>query len=136
MNLKKVLVSGVAAGIVMMVVSLIANFVIQLFWTYDILSLPGIRGMNDPLMMLFLVYPLILGIIMAAVYQAVQPLLKQDWVKNGQQFGVMIWLLVGFTSGLMVVSSMNYPFGFYVDAFISSFIYLLAGSLVIAKLNP
>ena len=135
MGIKKVLVSGIPAGIAMWVVSFLVDAVIQVLWAFDIFSIPGIRSVNDPLMVLFLLYPILFGIIMAAVYHAVKPLLKGSWMKNGQQFGVMVWLLNGFTSGFIVFSSMNYPFGFNVSAFLGSFVSILAGSLVLAKMN-
>ena len=34
---------------------IIVDSIIQMLWNFDITSLPGIRSMSDPLMMLFLI---------------------------------------------------------------------------------
>lgn len=132
---KKWFVSGIAVGIAMLIAAFIVSALIQVIFPYNVLDLAGLRSITDPLLTLFFLYPFVFGLTMAAVYQTLQPIIKGNWVRKGQQFGVMTWLLAGLPNAFIVWTSMNYPIGFHAEQFIGSFIYLVVAALVIAKLN-
>ena len=134
-DFKKWLVSGFLGGIVFFVLSFIGQFIIQSFWPYNALELPGMRSIEDPVLLLFFLYPFVLSFAMALVFQAVFGSLKGNFEQKGRQFGVLCWLLASIPSAFVVFSSMNYPVGFHVENFIFSFAYLVAAGIVIARFS-
>jgi hypothetical protein len=71
-NAKKIFVSGIAAGIVILLVGSIVNYLVQFVFPYNIFELGGMRSIDDPLMMLFFLHPFVLAFALAVVYSFVQ----------------------------------------------------------------
>lgn len=135
-SLKKFVVSGIVGGIAFYIIWLIVNFLLRsALWPYDILSLGGMRSVNDPVMLLFFLYPFVFSFAMAAAYPMVASALKGNFVAKGKAFGFLVWLLAGLPNAFLVFSSMNYPWGFFIEGFVGSFFYLLAAALAIAKFS-
>jgi hypothetical protein len=132
MNLKKFLVSGILAGIMIEVLSLIISTATQSIWGYNVLALGGMRAVTDPIMALFFVYPFVLGFAMACVYPNIEKEFKGNYVEKGKNLGWMTWILAGLPSAFLVWSSMNYPIGFTINSLIGSLIYMLAAGVTVA----
>ena len=133
MGLKKTAISVVLGGIVIFAVMSIIGMLVQMILPYDIFTLGGMRAMEDPTMMLFMLSPWVWALLMTIVYEQVKGCLKGTWMQKGQKFGMLVWLIGGLPSAFIVYTSMTYPMGFTVDSLIGSLLYLVAGSLVIAK---
>jgi len=129
---KKFLISGILAGIVIEVLSLIISTAMQALGNYNVLALGGMRTVNDPIMALFFLYPFVLGFAMTYVYSKMEKQFKGDYVKKGKTFGLITWILAGLPSAFLVWSSMNYPIGFTISSLIGSLIYMPCAGIVIA----
>jgi len=131
----KCLKTGILAGIAIFAIMMIASLAAQAIFAYDAVSLAGMRAINDPIMILFFVYPFVLAFAMTCVYCKIEGILKGDWMAKGKQFGLLVWIVAGIPSAFLVWSSMNYPIGFIVNSLIGSLLYMVAGGLVIAWSN-
>jgi len=129
---KKFLISGILAGIVIEILSMIISTVMQALGNYNVLALGGMRNISDPIMALFFVYPFVLGFAMTYVYSKMEKQLKGSYVDKGKSFGLITWILAGLPSAFLVWSSMNYPIGFTISSLIGSLIYIPCAGIVIA----
>lgn len=134
MNAKGVLSAGIAAGIVITVISLVTGMVVQSIWPYDIFTLGGMRAKNDPIMILFFLHPFVLAGAMATVYSKLGGALSGDAVQKGKTFGLLLWLAVSLPSAFLVYTSMNYPIGFTISSIVGSLLYMPAAGITIAKI--
>ncbi len=135
MDAKKIIVSGIAAGVAILVFSLSVSYAMQAIFSYDVLKLAGMRSINDPIMLLFFLHPFVLAFAMAIVYSYVAGGLKGNYIEKGKCFGLLMWLAYSVPSAFIVFSSMNYPIGFALSSLVGGMIYMLAGGIIIAKLQ-
>ena len=134
MRWKQVVVGGVVSGIVIIVIDLIFSWLTQTIWQYNVLELPGMRTIDDPIAILFFIYPWVLGYALSIVYSQLGKAINGNSISKGLKFGFLMWIAVGFTSAFLVFSSMDYPIGFTVNSVISSLIYIPLASIVISKI--
>src|SRR3989338_311219 len=135
MDVKKLVLSGIAGGVVFYILSTIGVAIIQAFAPFSYLELPGMRQITDPILLLFFLYPFVLSFAMAIVYQKFEPSLSGNFLEKGKKFGMMMWLVSSLPSAFIVYTSMNYPVGFTVENFFASFFYMIAVGITIAKLS-
>ena len=130
---KKCVVAGLAAGVVILVVSQVVDFLVTMaFPGYSVLDLGGMRAVTDPIMMLFFLHPFVLGLALAFLYPYLN--LKGGPMAKGKKFGLMMWLVIVIPSAFMVFASMDYPLPFTVSQVVGGLLYMLAAGVVIAKL--
>ena len=134
MKLKQILIGGILAGIVIEVISLAFSWLAQSIWQYKVLELPGMRTINDPVSILFFVYPWVLGFALVCVYSYFEKALEGNYVAKGWKFGLLMWVVVSISSAFLVFASMDYPIGFTVNSIIGPLIYMLVTGIVIAKI--
>ena len=134
MKLKGILLSGFISGLVIFVVSMAVSVLIQLVSPYDVMALGGMRAKEDPLMLLFFLYPWVIGFALAVVYQQVSGALTGTGTQKGVRFGLLMWLLSSLPSAFIVFTSMDYPPAFTVSSIVSSLIYMPLAGAVAAKL--
>jgi len=108
--MKKVILFGLLAGLVMLVVSLVLGPLFNLIFPslaaeYNNTNL--FRPWSDPIMYLMLVEPFILGIILAWIFSVTKNLFKTEkvWGK-GIYFGLCYWVI---TIPGMVMSYSSFP---------------------------
>ncbi|MBI4044193.1 MAG: hypothetical protein HY392_00620 [Candidatus Diapherotrites archaeon] len=135
MDVKKLVLSGIAGGVVFYILSTIGVAIIQAFAPFNYLDLPGMRQITDPVLLLFFLYPFVLSFAMAIAYQKFEPSLSGNFFDKGKKFGLMMWLVSSLPSAFIVYTSMNYPVGFTVENFFASFFYMIAVGITIAKLS-
>ncbi|MDP2973457.1 MAG: hypothetical protein Q8N60_00255, partial [Candidatus Diapherotrites archaeon] len=105
MNAKKIVIGGIAAGIVIFVISMGISYLTQYALNYDVLALDGMREVNDPIMALFFVHPWVLGFAMAIAFEKTKAGLGKAGMGRGRNFGLIAWLLAGLPSAFLVWSS-------------------------------
>jgi len=128
---------GLLAGLIMIILMFLLNFV---FYAID----PSLkilyensevfRAQDDPLMILFPLYPFVLGIILAWIWTKTRDIIKvkQDCQK-GFYFGFVYWLLT--IPGILInYSSFPIPFLMPLSWSIISGIQGIAAGIVFAKL--
>ena len=105
----RVVKSGLGAGIVVLAASLLLMPLWNLLFPFlqaEYLNPALFRPWTDPLMSLYFLYPFVLGLAMAYVYEMVMPALKtKGWVAKGARFGFMLWVVAGVPGMLMTYAS-------------------------------
>ncbi len=135
MDTKSVVVSGIVGGIVVLVLSMIVSTATQALFDYNVLTLAGMRSVNDPVSMLFFVYPFVVGLAMAILYDFTKKSFTGTAIRKGIVLGLLGWIVYGIPSAFIVFSSMEYPIGFTVNSVIGSLVYMLGAGITITKLS-
>jgi len=134
---KKILWTGLLAGVLMIAVSMILNLIYTwIFPTFDAIyaNTAIFRPMDSPLMMMFWVYPLALGIGLAWVWGYTKNIFKKDttfWA--GLKFAWAYFVVAAIPAFFINASSFNLPLmmiGTWVEM---SFFNGLVAGLVFAK---
>lgn len=133
MDFKRIFLAGFLAGVVIAAVYFLFQYVIQSVLPYDVFELGGMRSQDDPLMLLFLFYPWVVGFTMAAVYPFFTKLIKCRTCKP-IVFAVVVWIVSVVPQFFIVFTTMDYPLGFYVNQVFGSFFYVIAAAHVIWKI--
>ncbi len=132
---KKSVLAGLAAGAVIFVLSFAMEALIQAVLPYKWTDLGPIRDLKDPLMTAFWLYPFVMGLVASMAYQWVGKRFQGNWLEKGRKLGLMLWFIVAVPETYLLVTSMNYPLGFYASLVVGYLLYYLAAGLVVAKLS-
>ena len=141
---KKFLISGFASGLVILVIMLFVSTILQSMFNYNVLELGGMRNKTDPIMALFFIHPWVLGFALSYIYIFIIKKeenrkeskntkdINRAYLKNGTDFGILMWIAVSIPNVFLVFSSMDYPIGFTVNSLIGSLFYMVAAGITIA----
>ena len=132
---RTIVVSGIVAGIVVLVLSMIISTATQALFNYNVLSLAGMRSVNDPVSLLFFLYPFVVALAMAILYDFTKKSFTGTAMRKGIVLGLLGWIVYGIPSTFIVFSSMDYPIGFTINSVIGSLIYMLGAGITITKLS-
>ena len=115
MDGKKILIGGIAGGILLFIAQFAFSALGNLVAPYDVFAIGGMRAKDDPLMLLFFAYPFVLSFASAVVFDRVKGALGGGrYGGPGLTFGLILILLVTVPGMFVVYSSMVYPSGFYI----------------------
>jgi hypothetical protein len=119
MDWKKLLIAGIAGGILLLVAQLVFSWIGNAIAPYDVFAIGGMRARDDPVSLLFFAYPFVLSFASAAVFDRVKGALRGEGggcccCGAGFTFGLILILLVTVPSMFVIYSSMTYPAGFYI----------------------
>ena len=132
---KSIVVSGIVAGIVVLVLSMIISTVTQALFNYSVLSLAGMRSVNDPVSLLFFLFPFVVALAVAILYDFTKKSFQGTVMRKGIMLGLLGWIVCGIPSAFIVFSSMDYPIGFTINSVIGPLIYMLGAGITITKLS-
>jgi hypothetical protein len=132
---KTIVISGLVAGIVVLALSMIISTVTQALFGYNVLALAGMRSVNDPVSFLFFLFPFVVGVAMAILYDFTKKSFTGTATRKGVVLGLLGWIVYGVPSAFIVFSSMNYPLGFTVNSVIGSLVYMLGAGITITQLS-
>ena len=135
MDIKRIAVSTIVAGTLILVVSMVVSTVTQVFLKYDVLTLPGMRSVKDPVSILFFFQPYVVALGLVILYNFAKNNFTGTIIRNGVVLGLLGWILYGIPSAFIVYSSMDYPIGFTVDSVIGPLIYMLGAGITITGLS-
>ena len=139
MNGKKVLIAGIAGGVLLFIAqfafSALGNFIAP----YDIFAIGGMRARDDPVMLLFFAYPFVLSFMSAIVFDRVKGALGgRDpgccCAGAGLTFGLILILLVTVPGLFVIYSSMTCPPGFYIGNLLFGLIGFSAVGMLYARI--
>jgi hypothetical protein len=136
--MKKIIISGLLAGVAMLVVGFGIGHVCGLVFpslTAQYNNTDLFRAQSDPMMSLFFVHPFILGLILAWVWAKVKGVMKgAGWAAKGIRFGLAYWVV---SIPGMVISYAGFPLSLLMVATWSVSILLeaLAAGLIYAAMN-
>jgi hypothetical protein len=132
---KTIVVSGIVAGIVVLALSMIVSTATQALFDYNVMTLVGMRSVNDPIGMLFFLHPFVVGLAMAILHDFTKKSFTGTAFRKGTVLGLLGWIVYGIPSAFIVFSSMDYPIGFTVNSVIGSLLYMLGAGITITKLS-
>jgi hypothetical protein len=132
---RTIVVSGIVAGIVVLVLSMIISTATQALFNYNVLSLAGMRSVNDPVSLLFFLHPFVVALALAILYDFTKKSFTGTPMRKGIMLGLLGWIVYGIPSAFIVFSSMDYPIGFTINSVIGSLIYMLGAGITITKLS-
>jgi len=133
MKVKQILVGGVLSGAGILAVSWIFSWLTQTIWQYNVMELAGMRSIDDPICIMYFVYPWVLGFALSFAYPYFDKVLEGKSITKGWKFGLLMWIVVGITSAFLVFSSMDYPIGFTVNSVFGSLLDTFVAGIIIAK---
>jgi hypothetical protein len=135
--MKKVFWTGLVAGIAMVASNMALNPILNAIfpWLQDAYINPVFRPWDDPIMMLFFLYPILLGFGLAFVWDKTKHLFKKSICQNGVNFGLIYFCVAGIPSFLINFSSFNLSFTMILSWTIMGLVNGLVAGCVLAKIN-
>jgi len=132
---KTIVVSGIVAGIVVLVLSMMISTATQALFNYNVMTLAGMRSVNDPVSLLFFLYPFVIALAMATLYDFAKKSFTGTAMRKGIVLGLLGWIVYGIPSAFIVFSSMDYPIGFTTNSVIGSLVCMLGAGITITRLS-
>jgi hypothetical protein len=130
MEWKKFVLSWVLGSVLLYIMLFLISAITMAISPFNIFDLGGMRTPTDPLMMLYYLYPVLLSLITTYVFSVVRDSLQGSYINKGLMFGLLLFLLLTVSSGFIIVTTMQYPPGFYIDMILNGLIsYPLLGIL-------
>lgn len=137
--MKKILLPGLAAGLVMLVVAMVFGMLLNMVFPslaaeYETPNL--FRPWSDPIMMLYFLHPFILGVLLAWAWDKVKTVLQEPlfW-KRGAMFGIGFWAISSIPGMFMTYSSFYLSLGLVFSWLISGLLQAVFAGIVYAKMN-
>ncbi len=110
--MKKTLLTGLLAGIAMLLVNMAINPLFNLIFPSlnDAYMNEVFRPWDDPVMMLFFAYPILLGFPLAYIWNKTKKLFSKSILKNALIFTLIFAAVFSMPTFLINFSSFNLPF--------------------------
>jgi hypothetical protein len=106
--MKKVVISGLVAGVLMLCVSTILGLFFSTIFP-DVMAEYSnseiFRQMDDPLMCYMFLHPFVMGVILSFIWLKVRGLIDEEGLKKGLVYGFFVWLFFGVPGMLMSIST-------------------------------
>jgi hypothetical protein len=130
MEWKKFVLSWILGTVLLYITLFLISAITMVIAPFNIFDVGGMRTVNDPLMTLYFLYPVLLSLITTYVFSAVRGSLQGSCINKGLMFGLLLFLLLTVSSGFIIFTTMQYPVGFYIDMILNGLIsYPLLGIL-------
>lgn len=139
MRVKKVVVSGLAAGLGMLAVSFLLGFVISAFFPsiqteYSNNSI--FRPFSDPLMSLYFLHPFVLGFALAFVFAKVKKLIGGKTIyEKAFVFALVYWLVATIPGMFISYSSFQLSFLMILSWSISALIQAFVAGIILVTFH-
>lgn len=135
--MKKILLPGIIAGIATFVLGMAVSYLFMLIPTVtaDYQNTAIMRPWKDPLMMLFLLYPFVEGILFAWAWNKSKELFHGSDLKRGMNFGLAIWMITTIPGMLVSYASFQLSLLTIVSWLIGGLICTIADGLIFVKMN-
>ncbi len=106
--MKKVVISGLAAGALMLGASLLLSLIISAAFPEAVAEYSNseiFRQMDDPLMHYMLFHPFVMGVILSFIWPKVRGQIGGEGLKKGLAYGFYVWLFFGVPGMLISIST-------------------------------
>ena len=136
--MKKWFFTGLLGGVIMLAAGMATGQIFQAFAPsleaeYHNASL--FRPWSDPLMMLYFIHPLLLGIILAWIWEQTKVIIRGDSdLKKGINFGLIVWLASSVPGMLMSYASFPLSFMIVLSWSLGGLIELLCLGILFSKM--
>jgi hypothetical protein len=134
MNARNIVIAGFSAGALLFVLLFCLNIVMNKLIAYDIAKFGGMRPMDDPVMMLFFIYPFVVAFAAAYVFDIVYPVLPGSGMQKGVSFGILLLVIIAIPSNFAMYTSMDWPVTFYIGNLIWAVIGFILTGMVFARI--
>lgn len=134
MEWKKILIAGIAGGILLFIAQFVFSTVGNLIAPYNIFAIGGMRARDDPVTLLFFASPFVLSFTSATVFDRVKAALGGSCGGPGLTFGLILILLVTVPGMFVIFGSMNYPPVFYIGNLLVGIIGFPAVGMLYARI--
>lgn len=133
----KILWPGIIIGVVSLIIGFILTYIFMLIPTYaaDMNNASLIRSMQDPLMMVFFLYPFIIGFVYAWAWNKSKSLFKGDSCQRGIKFALSIFLIATIPGMFISYTSMPIALITILIWTLSGLINALIAGCILAKVN-
>jgi hypothetical protein len=135
--MKKIILPGIVAGIVILILGMAINNLFMLIPSVnaDYNNFNIMRSWQDPLMLLFFIYPFVLGIALAWMWNISKGLFKGSAWKRGTNFGWTYFIIATIPG--MLISYISFPISLLtiISWAVSSLISAIAAGWIFAKMN-
>lgn len=137
--MKKIVWPGLIAGMVMLVLGLLLGPVFNALFPATSLEYQNsevFRPWNDPLMTLYFIYPFLLGIALAFIWEKTRKLWPgKNLNEKALNFSAIYWILTNIPGMWITYSSFRVSFVMVVSWSLSSLIEVIGASLVLSRMN-
>lgn len=135
--MKKIIWPGILVGIATLIAGMVISYLFMLLPSVaaDYSNPAVMRQWQDPLMMLFFLYPFVFGIILAWAWNKSKNLFKGTSWARGTNFGLAIFLISTIPGMFITYTSMPYSFMTVISWTFSGLINSLIAGWILAKMN-
>jgi hypothetical protein len=134
MNIKNIVVSGSLAGILILILMVVINVLVNVIIPTDLSRYGGMRGSDDPVMILFFFYPFVVAFAAAILFDTVRFCLTGTSFEKGLMFGALLLTIMTIPSLYVMITSMTWPIDFYVSTALWEFISFPAMGILFTKI--
>jgi len=138
-NMKKVIGPGLLAGLVMLIVAMILNYIFGAIWpslAAEYANTDIFRAWEDWRMTyLFFAYYFVAGLVLAWAWSKTKKLFKGKCCQRGMHFGIAMWIVMAIPGMWMSYASFQLSLAIIVSWLVMNLInYMIAGA-IFAKMN-
>jgi hypothetical protein len=136
-EMKRVLLPGVVIGVLVLVAGMILSYVFMFVPSVasDYSNTDIMRSWADPLMMLFLLYPFILGMILSWTWDRAKILFHGSRNEKAMNFGLALFLIVTVPGMFITYTSLPYSFMTVFSWTVGGLVNALIAGFVLVKMN-
>jgi membrane protease YdiL (CAAX protease family) len=134
---KRIIWPGLLAGLLMLIIGFIVSWIFGLIF-------PGLmaeyesgifRAWEDPLMMLYFLYPFVLGVCYAWVWGLSKDKFKGTVWQRGAKFGLFLWIVFSIPGMLITYSSFVVSLLMIISWLVMGLVNGIVAGWIFAKLN-
>lgn len=134
--MKKIILSGLLAGLILFLASQVVSRIFGIIFPsinaeYQNLNL--FRSFKDPLMLLFFVYPFLVGIILAWFWNKTKAVFGEN-TKGGIKFGLTYWIIATIPGMFATYTSMPYSSAIVSSWLIEGLVEAILAGIILQKL--
>lgn len=131
--MKKIILSGIAAGVVIFVASMGVSSIFGMIFPSlgsEYMTKGLFRPWSDPVMSLYFIYPFVMGLLLAWFWNKT----KKVW-KTGIDFGISFWFVASIPGMLITYSSFPLSLMIVISWSVGGLVGILGSGMVLEKLN-
>ncbi|OGZ65638.1 MAG: hypothetical protein A2812_03405 [Candidatus Staskawiczbacteria bacterium RIFCSPHIGHO2_01_FULL_36_16] len=137
MNVKRILVSGLLAGLVIFIASMLTSKIFGVIFPWlnaEYQNESIFRPWSDPLMLLYFLYPFLLGIILAWFWQKTKNVFG-DNLKGGASFGIAYWIVSSIPGMFITYSSFQVSLLMVISWSLAGLVSAVLAGIIFVKLD-
>jgi hypothetical protein len=137
MDVKKVIASGLFSGLIIFIASMLISKIFGVIFPWlnaEYINESIFRPWSDPLMLLYFVYPFLLGIILAWLWQKTKSIFGEN-IKGGINFGIVYWAITSIPGMFITYSSFRVSLLLVTSWSVAGLIGAILAGIVFVKLD-